>query len=96
MELRVPDIDGLTVTWRFWLEEAEGGGTRLTIVETVEIPHPTIGSLRLAGIPIKYSETPGSIDQAPPRLGEHTDAVLADVLGYSPDRIEALRRTGAI
>ena len=33
-----------------------------------EVPHPTIGSLRLAGIPVKYSETPGSIRLPPPRL----------------------------
>jgi len=34
-----------------------------------EVPHPTIGSLRLAGVPIKYSETPGSIRRPPPAAG---------------------------
>ena len=61
-----------------------------------EVPHPTIGKLRLGGIPIKYSETPGSIRHHPPLLGEHTDDVLAEVLGYAPDRIEALKRDGAV
>jgi crotonobetainyl-CoA:carnitine CoA-transferase CaiB-like acyl-CoA transferase len=61
-----------------------------------EIPHPTIGTLRLTGVPIKYSETPGSVRLPPPLLGEHTGEVLADVLGYSRDRIEALRERGAI
>jgi crotonobetainyl-CoA:carnitine CoA-transferase CaiB-like acyl-CoA transferase len=61
-----------------------------------DVEHPTIGTLRLAGVPIKYSETPGSIRLHPPLLGEHTDEVLKDVLGYSPDRIETLRKEGAI
>ncbi len=61
-----------------------------------EVPHPTIGNLRLAGLPIKYSETPGIIRRHPPLLGEHTDEVLASVLGYSSDKIEALKEQGAI
>jgi crotonobetainyl-CoA:carnitine CoA-transferase CaiB-like acyl-CoA transferase len=61
-----------------------------------EIPHPTIGTLRLTGMPIKYTETPGAIRRPPPLLGEHTDDVLSGVLGYSADRIDSLRRKGAI
>ncbi len=56
-----------------------------------EISHPTVGSLRLAGIPIKYSETPGIVSLPPPLVGEHTDEILADVLGYGPEKIEELR-----
>jgi formyl-CoA transferase len=61
-----------------------------------EIPHPTIGTLRLAGIPIKYSETPSSVRLHPPLLGEHTDSVLTEILGYSPDKIKSLKAQGAI
>jgi formyl-CoA transferase len=61
-----------------------------------ETPHPTIGTLRMAGIPIKYSDTPGAIRLPPPLLGEHTDAVLAEVLGYAPQKIEELRRQEAV
>ncbi len=61
-----------------------------------EVAHPTIGTLRLAGIPIKYSETPGKIRLHPPLLGEHTDDVLTGVLGYSPAHIGALRERGAL
>ena len=61
-----------------------------------KVPHPTIGTLQLTGIPIKYSETPGSIRLHPPLLGEHTDEVLSGALGYSSDQIEALRSQGAI
>ncbi len=61
-----------------------------------EVPHPTIGTLRLAGLPIKYTETPGSIRLHPPLLGEHTDIVLSEVLDYSPQEIAALNAEGAI
>jgi formyl-CoA transferase len=61
-----------------------------------EIPHPTIGSLRLAGIPVKYSETPGDIRLHPPLLGEHTDEVLSQVLEYTPGKIRELKERGAV
>ena len=61
-----------------------------------EVPHPTIGTLRLTGIPIKFSETPGTIRLHPPLLGEHTDEVLTGVLGYSSDQIRKLKVQGAI
>ena len=61
-----------------------------------EVPHPTIGTLRLAGIPIKYAETPPTVRLPPPLLGEHTNEILADMLGYPPEKLEALRRQGAI
>lgn len=56
-----------------------------------EVAHPTIGNLKLTGLPVKYSETPGRIDLAPPLLGEHTDEVLADVLGRTEAQIAELR-----
>ncbi len=62
----------------------------------VEVPHETIGTLRLSGVPIKYSETPASVRLPPPLLGQHTDEILVDVLGYSQGQVEALRRQGAI
>lgn len=61
-----------------------------------EVPHPTIGTLRLTGIPIKYSETPGLIRRPPPLLGEHTDELLIEVLGLSSDQIDELKAQGAI
>ncbi|MFO1708023.1 CaiB/BaiF CoA-transferase family protein [Pseudomonas aeruginosa] len=50
---------------------------------------------RMPGIVPKLSATPGSADWVGPELGEHTDALLAD-LGYDSERIAALRREGAI
>jgi formyl-CoA transferase len=61
-----------------------------------KIPHPTIGTLALTGIPIKYSETPGKIRHHPPLLGEHTDEILAGTLGYSAEQIKVLKTQGTI
>jgi succinate--hydroxymethylglutarate CoA-transferase len=61
-----------------------------------EVEHPTIGTLKLAGIPIKYSETPGSIRSHPPLLGEHTDEVLTEVLEYDSEKIGELRESGVV
>jgi crotonobetainyl-CoA:carnitine CoA-transferase CaiB-like acyl-CoA transferase len=55
----------------------------------VDIPHPLIPDLRLLGLPIKLSETPGDVRMPPPLKGQHTEEVLAD-LGYSAGDITAL------
>lgn len=54
------------------------------------VAHPTIGELKLAGIPVKYSETPGEVRRPPPLLGEHTREILTEVLGYDDGQIETL------
>jgi formyl-CoA transferase len=61
-----------------------------------EVDHPTIGKLKLGGIPIKYSETPGSVRRHPPLLGEHTDEVLSDVLEYGAQKIAELKKKEVI
>jgi formyl-CoA transferase/CoA:oxalate CoA-transferase len=55
----------------------------------LEIPHPTLGSIKQTGLPVKFSRTPGGLDQHPPLLGEHNLAILKD-LGYSESDIEEL------
>jgi crotonobetainyl-CoA:carnitine CoA-transferase CaiB-like acyl-CoA transferase len=52
--------------------------------------------LRLVGPAPKLSATPASVRSAPPRLGEHTEAVLRELLGYDEARIAELRAGGAI
>ncbi len=60
-----------------------------------EVEHPTIGMLKVLGVPIKLSETPGSVRMPPPLLGQHTNEVLA-ALGYSETDIDLLRKQGVI
>jgi crotonobetainyl-CoA:carnitine CoA-transferase CaiB-like acyl-CoA transferase len=61
-----------------------------------EIEHRTIGPLRMLGVPIKLSDTPGAVRTAPPTLGEHTDAVLRKDLGLTPEVIARLREQRVI
>jgi len=52
-----------------------------------EIDHPAIGPLKLLGLPVKLSATPGGVHRPPPRLGEHTRAVLSGDLGWSAEDV---------
>jgi crotonobetainyl-CoA:carnitine CoA-transferase CaiB-like acyl-CoA transferase len=54
----------------------------------VAVAHPTIGEIRLPGIPARLSRTPGSIRRPPPLFAEHSAQVLAE-LGFGPDEIAA-------
>jgi succinate---hydroxymethylglutarate CoA-transferase len=57
-----------------------------------EVEHPTAGSVKMLGIPFRFSDTPASIRRAPPLLGQHTEAVLREELGFSDARIAELRK----
>jgi len=62
----------------------------------MSLPHSLGGSVPQVACPIRYSSTPASYRQAPPLLGEHTERVLAEVLGLDAERIDVLRRDGVI
>ena len=62
----------------------------------VELEHATVGTLKMTGTPLKFSDTPGSVRTPPPLLGEHTAAVLAADLGLDHRRIDELRSKGVI
>lgn len=62
----------------------------------VEIQHPRSGRVRMVGVPARLSVTPGSVRSPAPTLGQHTDEVLRDLLGLSPESIESLHATGAL
>ena len=58
----------------------------------IAMAHPlTENPVRLIGSPLKMSATPPSYDHTPPLLGEHTDAVLGELLGMEGDELAALR-----
>jgi crotonobetainyl-CoA:carnitine CoA-transferase CaiB-like acyl-CoA transferase len=54
----------------------------------VEMHHPELGAIKTVGIPVKLEGTPGSVRRAPPRLGEHTREVLAEI-GFTAEEIDA-------
>ena len=57
----------------------------------VEHGHPEVGVRRHAGVPWVFSETPCQVRKPAPCLGQDTDTVLQDVLGYSADEVATLR-----
>ncbi len=62
----------------------------------VELPHPTAGTVRVAGSPLKLSRTPVRLAEPPPLLGQHTAEVLQAYLDYGPEEIARLRDEGVI
>jgi formyl-CoA transferase len=62
----------------------------------IDLPHPTGGTVKLVGSPMKLSATPPRYDMPPPLLGQHTEEVLRDVLGHNAAQIAALREKGII
>jgi formyl-CoA transferase len=59
-------------------------------------PHPTAGEVTFIGPPMRLSETPVAPQSAPPLHGEHTDAVLRELLELPDAEVERLRAEGAI
>jgi len=84
-----------------WVEVLRSGGIPHSPVNTVEdvlndpqtlardmiatVPHPVIGELKVPGIPIKFSETPGSIRLPPPLLDEHRNEILGEIYAQAAD-----------
>jgi len=102
----------LTKTYAEWETILLGGGIPMGAINTidkvvahpqvkaremiVESDHPVAGKVRIVGVPIKLSETPGRVRTPAPTLGQHTDDVLTDYLGLAASDIAALRAAGAI
>jgi formyl-CoA transferase len=61
----------------------------------VDVKHPTRGSFKTVGCPIKLSDSPVEVTSSP-LLGEHTNEILKELLNYSDADIAAARGEGAI
>ena len=62
----------------------------------IEVDDPVAGRVKLVGPPIKMSNQMDCIARPAPRLGEHNEQVLGEVLGYTPEQIEELRASGVL
>lgn len=60
-----------------------------------EIELEGLGMMSMAGLPIKLSDSPGSVRLPPPRLGQHTAEILK-AMGYTEEKIQTLAAQGAI
>lgn len=59
----------------------------------VDIDHPTVGPIRMLGLPLRFSDTPAGIRLPPPELGADTESVLSE-LGLTLEEIDSLRQRG--
>jgi len=73
------------------LDEPHTAARRM--VETVA--HPTIGDLKMLGVPFKFSDTPAAVRRAPPTLGQHTDEILGEI-GMDAAEVQRLRKEGVV
>jgi CoA:oxalate CoA-transferase len=102
----------LTKTVAQWLEELDKAGIPCGPINSVdqvmadpqvlarnmivETNHPVAGPIKMAGIPIKLSETPGSVDIPAPLLGQHTDEILKQFLFMSDEEISRLKQAAVL
>ena len=61
-----------------------------------QIEHAVAGAIRVTGVPVRLSGTPGAVRTPPPTLGQHTAAVLRDDAGLTESEIAALAASGAV
>ena len=62
----------------------------------INVPHPTVGTMKLVASPMKLSKTPTEVRMAPPTLGQHTNEVLHERLHLDDVAITQLREKGII
>jgi crotonobetainyl-CoA:carnitine CoA-transferase CaiB-like acyl-CoA transferase len=90
----------------------EGGDLIFTVVNTVsdlendpqvianeymvDYEHPSLGAMKLLGLPVRLGATPGQPRGRAPEHGEHTELVLNELLGYGWEDIDRLRKEGVI
>ena len=63
------------------------------LLTTVERPNGE--PMRVVGMPVRFSETPGTVRSGPPSVGQHTDEVLSSV-GFTDDEIATMRKDGVV
>ena len=94
--------------WEAAFEEADVPCTRLRSIPELlidpqalangtlaTVSHPALGPVRLLGVPVRLTETPGAPPGPPPEVGEHTDQILTEA-GFSPDEVTRLRAAGIV
>lgn len=62
----------------------------------VEVEHPQAGKVKITDTPIKLSLTPGKVEKASPLLGQHAEEILNELLGFSKEEIDCLRKEEVI
>jgi len=95
-----------------WVERLGGAGVAVAPINTIDrvfadphvvasgqvvtVDHPTVGELKLVGPAVHLEATPAGVYSAPPTLGQHTDEILAGVLGLEQTEIARLHEAGVL
>lgn len=101
-----------TKSSEFWLSELEEAGVPCGPINSIDqvfndpqieqrgmrltVDHPAAGQVDLAGSPMRFSRTPSQAEKAPPVLGEDTEKILSEILGYSDKKLRELKQDGSI
>ncbi|KAI1616454.1 formyl-coenzyme A transferase [Exophiala viscosa] len=99
-------------TTKEWLDILEGSGMPYAAINDVkdtlehehvlargmvtQVEHDACGSVKVVSPPVKYSESVTGVRTPPPTLGQHTDHVLTEVLGWKGEEVEKLRASGVV
>ncbi|KAK5030071.1 hypothetical protein LTR13_008383 [Exophiala sideris] len=99
-------------TTKEWLDVLEGSGMPYAAINDVkdtlehehvlardmvtEVEHDACGSIKVVSPPVKYSESVTGVRTPPPTLGQHTDHVLTEVLGWKGEEVEKLKAAGVV
>ncbi|HJQ83170.1 MAG TPA: CoA transferase, partial [Candidatus Binatia bacterium] len=91
---------------------ARGGDFIVSVINTVDdlpddpqviandyvtaFEHPAFGATKVVGVPVRLSDTPGTIRLPAPEFGQHTEAILTDELGYSWEDVDRLKQAEVI
>jgi len=62
----------------------------------IQVPHPSAGSIKMVASPLKIPTAPVEVRLPPPMLGEHTEEILRDLLGFDRKGVEELRTAQVI
>ncbi len=95
-----------------WLEIFTKAGVPSTRINTIDktvndphvkargilqnVKHPVIGDMLIPKLPIMFSDTPSDIDRPAPLLGEHSEKILRELLGFNDKEIETLKEEGVL
>ncbi len=77
------------------MEELANEESLMATGTVVDVDHPERGTYKSIGNPIKLSDSPSTVTRSP-LLGEHTEEILTDVLGYDSEQLQEIQNSGAV
>ncbi len=92
----IVDKEGVPVNLVYSIEDIFNYSHYAARENIVEMPHPTLGTIKMPGIVPKFSRTPGEIKWVGPPLGAHNEEIYNGLLGLTAEKISELKSEGVI